>query len=80
MAAALELAASTRSLATLGLREVARHAGLNPNTFYRHFKQLAVIGYYASEQIGEHVLNYDPIPGTFEGCVPAETIGNAWSL
>ncbi len=51
-----------------------------PLTFYRHFKQLAVIGYYASEQIGEHVLNYDPIPGTFEGCVPAETIGNAWSL
>lgn len=44
MQAALELAASTRSLASLGLREVARHAGLNPNTFYRHFKDFDDLG------------------------------------
>jgi AcrR family transcriptional regulator len=44
MEAALELAATTRSLATLGLREVARHAGLNPNTFYRHFKDFDELG------------------------------------
>lgn len=54
MAAALQLAATTRSLASLGLREVARQAGLNPNTFYRHFKNfddlgLAVIGELAGE-------------------------------
>jgi TetR/AcrR family transcriptional regulator, fatty acid biosynthesis regulator len=35
--AALILASTTRSLASLGLREIARAAGLNPNTFYRHF-------------------------------------------
>lgn len=44
MAAALQLAATTRSLASLGLREVARHAGLNPNTFYRHFKDFDELG------------------------------------
>lgn len=44
MEAALELAATTRSLASLGLREVARHAGLNPNTFYRHFKDFDELG------------------------------------
>jgi TetR/AcrR family transcriptional regulator, fatty acid biosynthesis regulator len=54
MSAALQLAATTRSLASLGLREVARQAGLNPNTFYRHFKNfddlgLAVIGELAGE-------------------------------
>ena len=54
MAAALQLAATTRSLASLGLREVARQAGLNPNTFYRHFKNfddlgLAVIAALADE-------------------------------
>jgi hypothetical protein len=48
--------------------------------FYRHFKQLALVGYFASEQVGENILRYDPIPGKFEGCVPAAIIGNAWSL
>lgn len=54
MEAALQLAATTRSLASLGLREVARTAGLNPNTFYRHFKNfddlgLAVIAQLSTE-------------------------------
>jgi TetR/AcrR family transcriptional regulator, fatty acid biosynthesis regulator len=44
MDAALELAATTRSLASLGLREVARQAGLNPNTFYRHFRDFDDLG------------------------------------
>lgn len=52
MNAALELAASTRSLATLGLREVARHAGLNPNTFYRHFKDFDELGVAMLEELG----------------------------
>ncbi len=38
--AALRLTAGGRSFATLGLRELAREAGLNPNTFYRHFETL----------------------------------------
>lgn len=47
--AALRLSTTTRSFSSLGLRELAREAGLNPNTFYRHFKSvddlgLAVIG------------------------------------
>lgn len=52
MEAALELAATTRSLATLGLREVARHAGLNPNTFYRHFKDFDELGVAMLEELG----------------------------
>ncbi|QHS10372.1 TetR family transcriptional regulator [Sinimarinibacterium sp. NLF-5-8] len=44
IAAALQLAATTRTLASLGLREVARHAGLNPNTFYRHFSNFDDLG------------------------------------
>lgn len=35
--AARRLAAERRGFATLGIRELARAAGLNPNTFYRHF-------------------------------------------
>lgn len=52
MGAALELAATTRSLASLGLREVARHAGLNPNTFYRHFKDFDELGVAMLKDLG----------------------------
>ncbi|CAM5283750.1 transcriptional regulator [Streptomyces avidinii] len=33
-----------RSLGTLGLREVARHAGVTPTAFYRHFRGLDELG------------------------------------
>lgn len=52
--AALRLITQSRSLTSLGLRELAREAGLNPNTFYRHFQNLdefglQVLGYIAEE-------------------------------
>jgi AcrR family transcriptional regulator len=52
ISAALQLASTTRSLASLGLREVTRYAGLNPNTFYRHFKNFDELGLAAIEQLG----------------------------
>ncbi|MCP8467189.1 TetR family transcriptional regulator [Pseudomonas sp. ZM23] len=42
--AALRLASSRRSLSSLGLRELAREAELNPNTFYRHFVDVDDLG------------------------------------
>ncbi|MFE5560643.1 TetR family transcriptional regulator [Streptomyces sp. NPDC056544] len=33
-----------RSLGTLGLREVARHAGVAPTAFYRHFRDMDALG------------------------------------
>ncbi|MDX1800346.1 MAG: TetR family transcriptional regulator [Marinobacter sp.] len=42
--AALTLITQSRSLTSLGLRELAREAGLNPNTFYRHFRNLDEFG------------------------------------
>jgi AcrR family transcriptional regulator len=44
MAAALRLSSSSRSLSSIGLRELAREAGLNPNTFYRHFRDVDDLG------------------------------------
>lgn len=40
----------------------------------------SLYGYYSSEKVGEEVLSYDPIPGSYEPCVPLKDIGNAWSL
>ncbi|MBJ6979396.1 HTH-type transcriptional repressor FabR [Luteimonas sp. MC1895] len=38
--AALALLGPNRSVSTLGLREVARQAGIAPNSFYRHFRDI----------------------------------------
>lgn len=40
MAAALSLLGPSRSVSTLSLREVARAAGIAPNSFYRHFRDI----------------------------------------
>ncbi|AOW21531.1 gluconate 2-dehydrogenase subunit 3 family protein [Urechidicola croceus] len=39
-------------------------------------------GYYTSELVGETILNYDPIPGMYEPCMPLSDVKNgyAWSL
>jgi len=42
--AALRLSARKRSFTALGVRELGRAAGLNPNTFYRHFRSLDELG------------------------------------
>src|SRR5579872_5701434 len=52
MRAALRLGARKRSLNALGLRELGREAGLNPNTFYRHFKSLEDLNLAIIEQFG----------------------------
>lgn len=38
--AALNLIGPQKSIASLSLREVAREAGIAPNSFYRHFKDI----------------------------------------
>lgn len=48
--------------------------------FYLQFKSLTLAGYFTSEYVGTKVLSYDPIPGSYAGCVPLKEIGNAWSL
>jgi len=40
IAAALALLGPNRSVSTLGLREVTREAGISPNSFYRHFRDI----------------------------------------
>lgn len=51
IAAALKLAARNGGLRAVGMRELAREAGLNPNTFYRHFADFDELGVAAVEDI-----------------------------
>ncbi|HEX3637626.1 MAG TPA: TetR family transcriptional regulator, partial [Paraburkholderia sp.] len=53
--AALRLTAGGRSFASLGLRELAREAGLNPNTFYRHFHTLDELAREAVESVSRRL-------------------------
>lgn len=55
--AALRLAARDGvSLASVGLRELAREAGLNHNTFYRHFDDFGELCDAAAHQISQHIM------------------------
>jgi len=51
-----------------------------PVAFYRQLKSQAMWGYFSSEEIGKNVLNYDPIPGEYLGCIPLNEVGKIWSL
>lgn len=48
--------------------------------FYRSIKSMAIWAYMSSEEIGKNVLNYDPIPAAFNGCIPLAEVGNKWTF
>lgn len=45
-----------------------------------NLRALTISSYLTSELVGEKILNYDPIPGEFNGCVSLEDVGTVWSL
>ncbi|MEM9329370.1 MAG: gluconate 2-dehydrogenase subunit 3 family protein [Bacteroidota bacterium] len=51
-----------------------------PPGFYRSLKSMALWGYFSSQEIGKEVLNYDPIPGVYQGCISLEEVGRLWSF
>lgn len=52
LAAALKLVGPHRSVSTLSLREVARAAGIAPNSFYRHFRDIDELAVALIERAG----------------------------
>lgn len=53
--AVLALSASGRAFSSMSLREVARHAGLVPAAFYRHFADLDQLGLELVDQAALHL-------------------------
>lgn len=43
-------------------------------------KSMTIGGYYSSEHMGTEVLAYDPVPGSYQGCIPLADVGKNWSL
>jgi AcrR family transcriptional regulator len=52
IAAAVKLVGPKRSVSTLSLREVAREAGIAPNSFYRHFRDMDELAVALIDQAG----------------------------
>ena len=52
MNAAMKLVGPHRSISTLSLREVAREAGIAPNSFYRHFRDVDELAVCLIERAG----------------------------
>lgn len=63
--------------------ESIKEEELNTYLIYKFLlamREYTLFGYYTSELVGETILSYDPVPGTWESCIPIEDVGNSWSL
>ena len=62
------------------LTKLANEAEGRDNTFFQMVRDLTLLGYFTSEEVGKNITHYDPIPGPFRGCVPIAEVGNrAWT-
>lgn len=46
-----------------------------PLSFYRKAKELTLLGYFTSKEIGKEVLVYDPVPGHYLSDIPVSQAG-----
>ena len=43
--------------------------------FFYLLKSTTLLGFFTSEVGATEVLNYDPVPGNYDGCIPLESVG-----
>ena len=49
--------------------------------FFMQMKELTLLGYFTSEQVGTEVLNFDPVPGRYDGCMDLSEVGGVnWTI
>lgn len=47
-----------------------------PRPFILNMKELTMLGYFTSKPGATEVLQYDPVPGAYKGCIPLSEAGN----
>lgn len=47
-----------------------------PKPFFLMAKELTMLGYFTSEPGATQVLQYEPVPGAYKGCIPLKEAGN----
>lgn len=50
-----------------------------PKPFFSHMKELTLVGYYTSEIGASQELNYVIVFDEYQGCLPVDEVGAAWS-
>ncbi len=58
------------------LRAIADEPQGRMGRFFRQIRELTILGYFTSEEVGKNVLHYNPVPGGFDACVPIADVGN----
>jgi gluconate 2-dehydrogenase gamma chain len=53
--------------------------GGNDRPFVLKMKELTLLGFFTSEAGATEVLQYNQVPGPYQGCVPLETVGKTWA-
>ena len=57
------------------LADEATRASEPSETFFFLMRSMTLLGYFTSEVGAQQALNYDPIPGAYEGCIPVHKYG-----
>ncbi len=60
--------------------EMVKLSTVNDKPFFQRMKELTVTGYFTSEIGATKALEYLPVPGKFEGCIPLKAGQKAWAL
>ena len=60
--------------------EMVKLSTVNDKPFFQRMKELTVTGYFTSEIGATKALEYLPIPGKFQGCIPLKAGQKAWAL
>jgi hypothetical protein len=75
----LKLSGSQRLDILNGFEEEAKEKKENdPSHFFTMLKQLTIWGFFTSEVGATKALRYDPIPGSYEGCLDLKPGQPAW--
>ncbi len=62
------------------LKRIAEASQKKEKSFFHQLRELTLLGYFTSEQVGKNVLHYDPVPGKFQADIPLAEVGNrAWT-
>jgi hypothetical protein len=51
----------------------------NEKPFILMVKELTLLGFFTSEPGATQVLQYDPVPGDYKGCISLEEVGKTWA-
>jgi len=61
-------------------KEVIEGKKIKGTPFWRLMKELTLFGYFTSEEGATKALNYIPIPGKYQGCIPYKKGDKAYAL